>query len=104
MVAMLAQPTLIAPDAETVVLELCRVLVGDGDKDRGLMTHMVNGAGHLEQCQIGMWIQAGDSLRGGQPCSARCLAVQAALRQAGLWLKAQEALPLFGTVPSEAVS
>lgn len=80
-----------APDVETVILDLCRVLIGDGERDRGLMSHMVNGGQHIETCQRGMWIQAGDSLRGGQPCSKRCLAVQAAISQAGRWLRAHEA-------------
>ena len=83
--------------AETVVLVLCRVLLGGGErdkhgklKDRGLMNHFVNGTRHLQSCQIGMYIEADDCMRGGQPCSDRCQRAHDAISMAGQGLKAHE--------------
>lgn len=74
----------IAPDStEDVVLRLLWVLKGDGGKDRGLMSHIVNGEQHIERCQRGMWITPG--LR-GDPCSARCQRAQDAIALAARWL------------------
>lgn len=81
--------------AEVVILELCRILLGDPKRDKhgkrrdyGLMHHIVNGEQHIRACQIGMYIEAGDSLRGGQPCSDRCQHAHDAIDLAGTWLKA----------------
>lgn len=76
--------------AEIVILELCRVLLGD-PQDKGLMPRMVQGERHLKMCAIGQYLEAGDSLRGGQPCSDRCQRVHDAIDMAGIWLKAHEA-------------
>lgn len=83
--------------AEIVILDLCRVLLGEPKRDKhgkrkdyGLMNHIVNGEQHIRSCQIGMYIEAGDSLRGGQPCSDRCQRVRDAIDMAEIWLKAHE--------------
>ena len=81
--------------AEAVILDLCCVLLGGkgsplGTSDRGLLRRAVNGTRHLESCQIGMYVQAGDSMRGGQPCSDRCRLAREAASRGGQWLKAHE--------------
>lgn len=98
MVAAVAQQPMLDPldeaDAEDIILAFCAVLLGDrgtDPKDRGLMSQIIAGRQHIERCQRGMWIQAGDSLRGGQPCSTRCLNAQVTLDAAARWLKAREA-------------
>ena len=67
---------------------LMTVLAGDGRKDRGLLAKRHEGTVHLRECNIGMWLVAGDSLRGGQPCSQRCRAAHEAMRMAGVFLQA----------------
>lgn len=63
------------------VTALLTVLAGTTKrKDYGQMSRVVEGRRHLWSCNSGMWLQAGDSLRGGQPCSARCVQAAAALR------------------------
>lgn len=79
-------------NAETIVLTLCRTIIGDGRKDRGLMTQIKHGQQHIPTCQVGQYIAEGDSLRGGQPCSQRCQDAREALRAASRWLKAHEKL------------
>lgn len=39
-------------DAETVILELCRVLLGNGSAgpDRGFMNLIINGEQHIPRC------------------------------------------------------
>lgn len=76
--------------AEDVVLALCAVLLGNGKSDKGLMTRMAYGGRHLKMCQIGMYIQEGDSQRGGQPCSDRCQRAHDAIALAADWLRANE--------------
>lgn len=95
MVAQIALPLLGAQDdpmieAEAAILALVGVLLGDGRKDLGLMARTIRGVRHVESCQIGMYIRDGDSLRGGQPCSARCADARAALSLAAGWLRARE--------------
>ena len=66
---------------------LMTVLAGDGRKDRGLLAKRHEGTVHLRECNIGMWLVAGDSLRGGQPCSQRCRAAHEALRLGETFLR-----------------
>lgn len=80
-------------DAEMVIMELCRVLLGNGPNgapDRGLMSHIVRGEQHIERCQAGMWLTPGGPRPDGDPCSARCMAAHAALKLAEQWLRANE--------------
>lgn len=73
--------------ALSAVGALMTVLAGDGRKDRGLLAKRHEGTVHLRECNIGMWLVAGDSLRGGQPCSQRCRAAHEAMRLAGVFLE-----------------
>lgn len=66
---------------------LMTVLAGDGRRDRGLLAKRHEGTVHLRECNVGMWLVAGDSLRGGQPCSQRCLAAHEALRLGEAFLR-----------------
>ena len=67
---------------------LMTVLAGDGRRDRGLLAKRHEGTAHLRECNVGMWLVAGDSLRGGQPCSQRCQAAHEALRLGAVFLQA----------------
>lgn len=73
--------------ALAAVSALMTVLAGDGRKDRGLLAKRHEGTVHLRECNIGMWLVAGDSLRGGQPCSQRCRAAHEALRLGETFLR-----------------
>lgn len=83
-----APPAACQEDAVEVIAGLLLVMIGDGKKDHGQMSHRTAGGWHLESCQRGMCIQAGDSLRGGQPCSKRCQTAQIAAEFAVAWLLA----------------
>jgi hypothetical protein len=73
-------------DTELVMLGALYVLVGDGAKDRGLMTRIVAGEQHAPTCMRGLWVEMGDSLRGGQPCSERCLTAQMVVGWLRTWI------------------
>lgn len=92
MVAALAdQPTLDPLDeAEVVILELCRVILGDGRKDRGLLTYRAKGRNHVPTCSRGMWLSPTSPRPDGDPCNARCDAVHEAINAAERWLIARE--------------
>lgn len=77
---------------------LMTVLAGDGRRDRGLLAKRHEGTVHLRECNVGMWLVAGDSLRGGQPCSQRCRAAHEALRLGAAFLLA--VIDEYGDVPS----
>lgn len=88
------QLRLTPPDAESVIAELVRVLLGRhpdlGKWDRGLMSLMIGGEQHVPKCPKGQYLVAGDSLRGGQPCSDRCVLAWAAIGLAAEWFRARE--------------
>lgn len=95
MVAHLAQPMLFTDpleEAEAVILELCRVLLGagPGGPDRGLMGLIVHGRQHVPTCPHGQWLSATSPRPHGDPCSARCMAAHAAISAAEDWLRARE--------------
>ena len=84
--------------ALAAVRALMTVLAGDGRKDRGLLAKRHEGQAHLRECNIGMWLYAGDSLRGGQPCAKRCQAAHEALRLGGAFL--QLIIDEYGALPA----
>lgn len=90
-----AEPAVAPGSAAEVIVRLVWVLRGNGERDahgnlinRGLMSRIYRGEQHVPTCQKGYYAVAGDSQRGGQPCSDRCLSAQEALRLAAEWLYA----------------
>ncbi len=77
-------------DGLTAVGALMVALAGDPKRktDRGQLSRVIAGRRHLWSCNYGMWLQAGDSLRGGQPCSERCVQAHEALRLGAVFLQA----------------
>lgn len=76
-------------DAESVILRLCAVLLGNPRKpgDRGLMSLVIDGERHTPKCPFGQYLTPG---LGGDPCSERCLDAQEAISQAAAWLREHE--------------
>lgn len=70
-------------------------------KDHGQMSRVVDGRRHLWSCNSGMWLQAGDSQRGGQPCAARCVQAAEAVRLAERFLT--RVIELGGEAPAPTV-
>lgn len=86
-------PRLLTPppapgSAEEAILMLLYALIGDGRKDHGLRTRVYRGTRHIPTCMVGYCVREGDSQRGGQPCSERCVEVQQAIDAATAWLYA----------------
>lgn len=75
-------------------------LAGDPKRktDRGQLSRVIAGRRHLWSCNHGMWLQAGDSLRGGQPCSERCVQAHEALRLGAVFLQA--VIDEYGAAPA----
>lgn len=76
-----------------VVLDLVRVILGDGRTDHGLLTLVIDGRQHVPTCGYGQWLTPGGPRPEGDPCSARCVAVHAALDAAEAWLRSVETVP-----------
>lgn len=80
-------------EAEAVILELVRVVLGDKRRrvtDNGLMTTIVRGGQHTPRCPRGQWLQPNGPRPDGDPCSDRCVAAWAAIHAAARWLMDNE--------------
>lgn len=86
---MVAQPRLIAPDAELVVLALLGVVIGFEPGDRGYMSLVINGVQHTPKCPFGQWLTPNGPRPQGDPCSERCETAQWAVSLAVAWLVAR---------------
>lgn len=67
---------------------LMTVLAGDGRKDKGLMSRMVEGRQHVWSCNKGLYLYPGSHATGGSPCSQRCVQAHEALRLGAVFLQA----------------
>lgn len=79
------------PPAESVVLGLVGILLGDGRKNRGVMSLVAGGRQHVPTCQFGLYVTPESRLTNGEPCSARCQRAHAAITAAEDWLRSVEA-------------
>lgn len=59
---------------------LMTVLAGDGKRDKGLMSRIVEGRQHVQPCNRGLYLYPGSHATGGSPCSERCVQAHEALR------------------------
>lgn len=87
--------------ATVVITALLTVLFGDRHKrprDRGLMSHVVNGRQHTPGCPYGAFLRPTDRETNGSGCSDRCVAAWTAFALAVAYLDAHaepEPLPLL---------
>ena len=81
-------------DAEPVILDLLRTLLGDKrnprKRDMGLLHLVIDGQQHEPRCPRHQWLMPDSPRPDGDPCSARCTAAWAAIRHASAWLREHE--------------